>query len=107
MGQLGPQHACVVVTLAIDCLQKCTGFCALCWRQVPASSLIMVCCGMWQVIEFESNAMMIGLLGLRVSLIAYPVVSVKKASPSSTACDGAHHLYVKLHPGHLKGTWSF
>lgn len=31
-----------------------------------------------QVIEFESNAMMVGHLGLRVSLIAYPVVSVKK-----------------------------
>ena len=34
-----------------------------------------------QVIEFESNAMMIGHLGLRVSLIAYPVVSVKKVRP--------------------------
>ncbi|KAK9901371.1 hypothetical protein WJX75_008900 [Coccomyxa subellipsoidea] len=31
------------------------------------------------VIEFESNAMMVGHLGLRVSLIAYPVVSVKKS----------------------------
>lgn len=31
-----------------------------------------------QVIEFESNAMTVGHLGLRVSLIAYPVVSVKK-----------------------------
>jgi hypothetical protein len=31
------------------------------------------------VIEFESHAMMIGHLGLRVSLIAYPVVSIKKA----------------------------
>lgn len=31
------------------------------------------------VIEFESTALMIGQLGLRVNLIAYPVVSVKKA----------------------------
>ncbi|KAK9821469.1 hypothetical protein WJX81_006655 [Elliptochloris bilobata] len=31
------------------------------------------------VIEFESTAMMIGQLGVRVSLIAYPVVSIKKA----------------------------
>lgn len=38
-----------------------------------------------QVIEFESNAMMIGHLGLRVSLIAYPVVSVKKVINSVTA----------------------
>lgn len=30
------------------------------------------------VIEFESTALMIGQLGLRVNLIAYPVVSVKK-----------------------------
>ena len=33
-----------------------------------------------QVIEFESTALMIGQLGLRVNLIAYPVVSVKKVS---------------------------
>ena len=32
-----------------------------------------------QVIEFESTALMIGHLGVRVSLIAYPVVSIKKA----------------------------
>ena len=30
------------------------------------------------MIEFESTALMIGQLGLRVNLIAYPVVSVKK-----------------------------
>ena len=44
------------------------------------------------VIEFESHAMMIGHLGLRVSLIAYPVVSVKKASAlsrGSRACSVA------------------
>lgn len=40
----------------------------------------------WQVIEFESTALMIGHLGVRVSLIAYPVVSIKKApSPSSSS----------------------
>lgn len=33
-----------------------------------------------QVIEFESTALMIGQLGLRVNLIAYPVVSVKKVT---------------------------
>lgn len=33
-----------------------------------------------QVIEFESTALMIGHLGVRVSLIAYPVVSVKKVN---------------------------
>ena len=33
-----------------------------------------------QVIEFESTALMMGQLGLRVNLIAYPVVSVKKVS---------------------------
>ena len=32
------------------------------------------------MIEFESTALMIGQLGLRVNLIAYPVVSVKKVS---------------------------
>ena len=37
-----------------------------------------------QVIEFESTALMIGHLGVRVSLIAYPVVSVKKVR-STTA----------------------
>jgi hypothetical protein len=31
-----------------------------------------------QVIEFESTAMMIGQLGVRVSLIAYPIISIKK-----------------------------
>ncbi|KAK9829323.1 hypothetical protein WJX72_005191 [[Myrmecia] bisecta] len=31
------------------------------------------------VIEFESTALMIGHVGVRVSLIAYPVVSVKKS----------------------------
>ena len=31
------------------------------------------------MIEFESTALMIGQLGVRVSLIAYPVVSIKKA----------------------------
>ena len=35
-----------------------------------------------QVIEFESTALMIGQLGVRVSLIAYPVVSIKKARRS-------------------------
>ena len=35
-----------------------------------------------QVIEFESTALMIGQLGVRVSLIAYPVVSIKKARQS-------------------------
>ena len=35
-----------------------------------------------QVIEFESTALMIGQLGVRVSLIAYPVVSIKKARGS-------------------------
>lgn len=40
---------------------------------------------MLQVIEFESNAMMVGHLGLRVSLIAYPVVSVKKVCPPSSS----------------------
>ena len=33
-----------------------------------------------QVIEFESTALMIGQFGLRVNLIAYPVVSVKKVT---------------------------
>lgn len=43
----------------------------------------------WQVIEFESTALMIGHLGVRVSLIAYPVVSIKKAlSPSSSWLHG-------------------
>ena len=36
-----------------------------------------------QVIEFESTALMIGQLGLRVNLIAYPVVSVKKVEHHS------------------------
>mmetsp|Transcript_17160 Transcript_17160/g.47891 ORF Transcript_17160/g.47891 Transcript_17160/m.47891 type:complete len:212 (-) Transcript_17160:322-957(-) len=31
------------------------------------------------VIEFESTALMIGQLGVRVSLIAYPVVSIRKS----------------------------
>ncbi|XP_075265445.1 uncharacterized protein LOC142357807 [Convolutriloba macropyga] len=31
------------------------------------------------VIEFESTALMIGQLGMRVSLIAYPVVSIRKS----------------------------
>ncbi len=35
------------------------------------------------MIEFESTALMIGQLGLRVNLIAYPVVSVKKVSIQS------------------------
>ena len=47
-----------------------------------------------QVIEFESTALMIGQLGLRVNLIAYPVVSVKKVSSawepaSQTLCPGS------------------
>ena len=51
------------------------------------------------VIEFESHAMMIGHLGLRVSLIAYPVVSVKKVSfgrllPSMQCC--MHHRFCQL-----------
>lgn len=45
-----------------------------------------------QVIEFESNAMMVGHLGLRVSLIAYPVVSVKKVRLLSVLA-----LLVSLH----------
>lgn len=31
-----------------------------------------------QVIEFESTAMVIGALGIRVQLVAYPVVSIRK-----------------------------
>lgn len=39
-----------------------------------------ICALSLQVIEFESTALMIGQLGLRVNLIAYPVVSIRKVS---------------------------
>lgn len=45
------------------------------------------CCLRAQVIEFESTALMIGQLGVRVSLIAYPVVSIKKARRSLHVCE--------------------
>lgn len=35
------------------------------------------------MIEFESTAMMIGQLGVRVSLIAYPIISIKKVRRAS------------------------
>lgn len=37
------------------------------------------------VIEFESQAMMIGALGLTVSLISYPLVFIKKVGPKAEA----------------------
>lgn len=45
-----------------------------------------------QVIEFESTALMIGQLGLRVNLIAYPVISVKKVCSTN-------------HPLHTVAVW--
>ena len=50
-----------------------------------------------QVIEFESSPLlMVGhALGLRVSLIAYPVISIKKASHRLT-CGCAATLYQPL-----------
>lgn len=41
------------------------------------------------VIEFESTALMLGQVGVRVSLISYPVVSVRKVSGSSCLLDYA------------------
>lgn len=41
-----------------------------------------------QVIEFESTALMIGHLGVRVSLIAYPIVSIKKVRNKNGRCRG-------------------
>ena len=50
-----------------------------------------------QVIEFESTALMIGQLGLRVNLIAYPVVSVKKVKHHSALRLCRAHCCVQEH----------
>ena len=44
-----------------------------------------------QLIEFESTAMMLGHLGVRMSLISYPLVSVKKVRST-----GIHHMHTIL-----------
>lgn len=41
-------------------------------------NLAIWCCLWMQVIEFESVAVVLGNIGIRVSLIAYPVVCVRK-----------------------------
>lgn len=68
---------CLINTLHLSLQRRA---CSLaCWVYTSAHCCVRLRA---QVIEFESTALMIGQLGVRVSLIAYPVVSIKKARRS-------------------------